>query len=171
MNTQATTLNRWYREPWPWLLMAGPAAVVVAGIITTWLAVVTNDGLVADDYYKRGLAINQTLSRDALARQLGYRARVTLAADFSRVTVAFGSGAAVSAPLVLRLAHHGRTSLDRALPLTPAHAGGQSSSYVAAFPPLAPGRWQVILEDAGRTWRLTGDVAVPGPGVLDLAPR
>lgn len=169
MSAHATTLHRWYHEPWPWLLMAGPATVVVAGIITTWLAIATNDGLVADDYYKRGLAINQTLSRDALARQLGYRARVTLAADFGRVTVAFESSAAVSGPLVLRLAHHGRTSFDRALPLTLEH--GKSSSYVATFPPLAPGRWQVILEDAGRTWRLTGDMSVPGRGTVDLAPR
>lgn len=169
MSTHTTTLHRWYREPWPWLLMFGPATVVVAGIITTWLAIATNDGLVADDYYKRGLAINQTLSRDALARQLGYRARVTLAADFGRVLVAFADGAPVSGPLVLRLAHHGRTSFDRALPLT--RESGQSLSYVAAFPPLAPGRWQVILEDTGRTWRLTGDLSVPGRGELDLAPR
>ena len=33
----------WYREPWPWLLMAGPAAVVVAGLITAWIAVKTDD--------------------------------------------------------------------------------------------------------------------------------
>ena len=45
----------WYREPWPWILMAGPAIVVVAGIATAWLAVRSNDGLVGDDYYKKGL--------------------------------------------------------------------------------------------------------------------
>ena len=28
----------WYREPWPWIMMAGPAAVVVAGAVTMWLA-------------------------------------------------------------------------------------------------------------------------------------
>ena len=28
----------WYREPWPWILMAGPAAVVIAGLFTAWLA-------------------------------------------------------------------------------------------------------------------------------------
>jgi len=42
----------WYREPWPWILMAGPAAVIVAGIFTMTLAYRTEDGLVADDYYK-----------------------------------------------------------------------------------------------------------------------
>jgi uncharacterized protein len=157
---------RWYREPWPWLLMAGPAAVIVAGVITVYLAVVSNDGLVADDYYKRGLAINQTLSRDALAQQRGYRARVELAADFGRVRVSL-AGAATNDMLVLRLAHAGRPALDRVLPLT-ARADG---SHAAVFPALTPGRWQVTLEDAARRWRLVGDLAVPGRTVAELAPR
>ena len=50
----------WYREPWPWILMAGPAIVVVAGFVTAYLAVTTNDGLVAEDYYRRGIEINRT---------------------------------------------------------------------------------------------------------------
>jgi uncharacterized protein len=54
--------KRWYREPWPWILMAGPAIVVVAGIYTAFLAVTTNDGLVAEDYYRRGVEINRRLS-------------------------------------------------------------------------------------------------------------
>ena len=54
----------WYKERWPWILMAGPALVIVAGIITVWLAVISNDGLVSDDYYKQGLAVNQRLQRD-----------------------------------------------------------------------------------------------------------
>ena len=37
----------WYREPWPWLLMAGPAIVVVAGVTTAVIAFRGADGLVA----------------------------------------------------------------------------------------------------------------------------
>ena len=44
----------WYKEPWPWLLMAGPAIVVVAGFITFYLAQVNAADLVSDDYYKDG---------------------------------------------------------------------------------------------------------------------
>ena len=71
MNPNATvSALPWYREPWPWLLMAGPALVVVAGLTTAWIAVTHEDGLVADDYYKRGLAINQELRRDSAAVSL-----------------------------------------------------------------------------------------------------
>ena len=64
----------WYRQRWPWLLMLGPAIVVVAGIVTAVIAIETDDGLVADDYYKRGLAINQTLERAARTAVLGLTA-------------------------------------------------------------------------------------------------
>ncbi len=168
MLTQTAASKHWYREPWPWLLMAGPAAVIVAGVFTTYLAVVTNDGLVADDYYKRGLAINQMLSRDALARQLGHRARITFTADFSGVEVTFEDGAPVSGPLLLRVAHAGRPSLDRVLPLTRRES---DHAYAAAFPPLTRGRWQVTLEDTRRSWRLVGDMVVPERTVIELAPR
>jgi hypothetical protein len=167
MLTQAAPLKHWYREPWPWLLMAGPAAVVVAGLITAYLAVISNDGLVADDYYKQGLAINQTLSRDAAARSLDYRARVTLAADFGRIEVLMQDASRPAGPLFLRLAHPGRPALDRALPLTQERGG----VYVSTFPPLTSGRWQVTLEDGARSWRLVGDVLVPGRGTVELAPR
>ena len=71
--TQATTHSTvpWYREPWPWLLMLGPAGAIIAGAFTVWLAVVHEDGLVADDYYKQGLAINKVIRRQSQAVQLG----------------------------------------------------------------------------------------------------
>lgn len=157
----------WYREPWPWLLMAGPAAVVVAGFITVYLAIVSNDGVVADDYYKRGLAINQTLSRDANAQRLNLRAVVVMAPDLRRVEVALSGDAPGGEALMLRLAHPGRPALDRRLPLTPQDAG----LYVATLPALTAGRWQVILGDAQETWRLTGELKVPGALELVLEPR
>jgi hypothetical protein len=166
MELHVAPLKHWYHEPWPWLLMAGPALVILAGMITAYLAVVTNDGLVADDYYKQGLAINQTLSRDAVARQLGHRARVVFAPDLGRVEAIFHGDKPVSGQLVLRLAHAGRPSLDRSLPLT----READQSYVSVFPPLVPGRWQVTLEDGQRSWRLVGDIRLPG-GAIELAPR
>lgn len=167
MNRHPGQTARWFHEPWPWLLMAGPAIVIVAGAITTYLAVVTSDGVVADDYYKRGLAINQTLARDVTARQLALHAQIAFEPDFGHVTVTLDGTALVRSPLVLRLEHPGRPAFDKVLPLTPAGHG----TYASAFPSLSPGRWQVTLEDQMRTWRLTGDVTVPGRGIIELAPR
>lgn len=51
----------WWRFGHVWLLISGPAIVVVAGFATLWLAIRTPDPVVADDYYKRGIEINRTL--------------------------------------------------------------------------------------------------------------
>ena len=48
MNDKDTTERPWYCHRWPWFLMAGPFVVVIAGIVTTYLAIRSNDGLVAD---------------------------------------------------------------------------------------------------------------------------
>lgn len=54
----------WWRYPLVWMVIAGPAAVVVAGFATLWLALGTPDPVVAGDYYRRGVEINQALARD-----------------------------------------------------------------------------------------------------------
>lgn len=164
--TVMTETKPWYSHPWPWLLMAGPAVVVVASAITLWLAIVSNDGLVADDYYKQGLTINQTLSRDATARALAYRAQVVFDADFRAVAVTLES-AAPPANLVLRIVHPTRPGLDLVLPMTASSAG----RYEAGFPALIAGRWHLILEDRERTWRLATDIQLPRQASVTLGPQ
>ena len=146
------TPNPWYREPWPWLLMAGPAIVVVAGFFTLGLAIQSADGLVADDYYKQGKAINMTLKRDARAQELGYRARVTMTAE-GRVVLNFIAAAPAVEKLRLILHHPTRAGFDREVLL----AHDADGSYMAAMPPVDASRWSMTLEDESRDWRLTGD--------------
>jgi len=63
--TRTTTHERrWYRQLWPWLLILPPLASVVGGILVLWLAVGTSDGLVAEDYYRQGVTINERLARE-----------------------------------------------------------------------------------------------------------
>ncbi len=52
----------WWAHGHVWLLIAGPATVIVAGVITLVLALRTPDPLVAEDYYRRGVEINKTLA-------------------------------------------------------------------------------------------------------------
>jgi len=59
-SSRADSRTPWYRQPWLWLF-AGPGIVVVASGVSAWLAVSSDDGLVATDYYKRGLLINRQL--------------------------------------------------------------------------------------------------------------
>ena len=141
----------WYREPWPWLLMSGPCIVIIAGFYTLWLAIQSDDGLVADDYYKRGLAINQTLSRATRAEQLTLGARAELGEDSVRLTL---SGAGVlPETLRLRLVHPTRAIDDQVLEVRAVSPGVYKGALAA---PVA-GRRVVMLEDMAKTWRLAGE--------------
>nr|WP_295524768.1 FixH family protein [uncultured Pseudacidovorax sp.] len=51
----------WWRHPLMWMVVGGPAAVVVAGLATLWLAVHSPDPVIEADYYRRGIEINRTL--------------------------------------------------------------------------------------------------------------
>lgn len=52
----------WWRYPLMWLVVGGPAAVIVAGVVTVVIAVRQPDPVVAPDYYRRGIEINRTLA-------------------------------------------------------------------------------------------------------------
>lgn len=51
----------WWTFGHVWLIIAGPAIVVVAAIATGWIAMSKPDPVLAQDYYRRGLEINKTL--------------------------------------------------------------------------------------------------------------
>ena len=51
----------WWKFGHVWLVLAGPAVVIVAGFFTLWLAWSKPDPVVAEDYYRRGVEINKTL--------------------------------------------------------------------------------------------------------------
>jgi hypothetical protein len=155
----------WYREPWPWILMSGPFAVVVAGLVTAWIAAVHDDPLVVDNYYKEGLAINRVLERDRAAAQGGYRAELMLSQDGARVR-AHLTGAAPDR-LRLMLVHPTRAALDRSVELHPLHSGWYEGETGLATAP----RWRVILEDAQGSWRLSGEWRPGESDVLILVPR
>jgi hypothetical protein len=52
----------WWKFGHVWLVIAGPAVVVVASFITLYLAVTRGDPVLDEDYYRKGLQLNQTLA-------------------------------------------------------------------------------------------------------------
>ena len=54
----------WWKHGHVWLLISGPAAVVVAGLLTAWIAVAGQDPVIDEDYYRHGVEINKQLAHD-----------------------------------------------------------------------------------------------------------
>lgn len=59
-----STNSPWWKQETVWLLAAGPAAVVVAGVVTAWVAITHPDTVIEEDYYRRGIEINRRLAQD-----------------------------------------------------------------------------------------------------------
>jgi len=152
MSAMAETPKPWYREPWPWLLMLAPFAAVVMGVVMAVLAGQSNDGLVADDYYKQGLAINQTLGREQRAAALRVAGRLEFDQDRTRVRLMLAQDGDAPPALLLTLAHPTRAGLDQQVTLI-RRAPGEFEGKLGA--PVA-GRWLLILEDDDRRWRVNG---------------
>lgn len=170
----------WYKHRWPWLLMAGPAAVIVAGAYTTFLAVTTSDGLVVDDYYKEGKAINMHLARDRKAAELGAAGELSFGSD-GALSLTLTLSAQARAPQSLRLSvlHPTIAGHDQIVLLTPvasestgdtpASAGSpRKLVYRGKGEPLGIGQRSIQLEDDLQTWRIRGQLGVDHPHTLTL---
>lgn len=57
----------WWKFGHVWMVVAGPAVVVLASFITLYLAITRPDPVVSEDYYRQGLEINQRLEAQAAA--------------------------------------------------------------------------------------------------------
>ena len=155
-----TAANPWFREPWPWLLASGPLLVVVASFVSAWIAIKSNDGLVSEDAYREGLAVQETISRSEKATALGLVAHVRVTSDTLSVVLTT-SAPDFQSPSALRVtvSHPTRAGLDQT-ELLPRQGAG----YSARFRLPAAGHWLVLLEDDTKNWRMMGSVVLPTGG-------
>jgi hypothetical protein len=163
------TPRPWYRQFWPWFVMLPPAAAVVGGLITAWVAG-GPPALVVDDYGEIAMATQQRAARDQRAAELGLGASLKLdgapLAGPVAVTVELSASAADFEPppaLQLQLVDPTRPAMDRAVDL-PAVAGAYRGQV-----DWGGGRTYVQLGDPDETWRLTGELARDGQR-LELRP-
>jgi hypothetical protein len=155
----------WYTHRWPWLIMLGPAVVIVGGAFATYLAITRPDAMVVDDYYKQGKAINQDLRRDRVASTLALAfeavydpASATLSGSMR------GAGRALVTPLHIYLAHPTQPAKDLQLLVQP-DAGGR---FAVPMPMLERAHWQVVVEGPRREWRLARSWSWPRQKRLEI---
>ena len=143
----------WYKQFWPWFLIALPGSVVIAGLTTVGIALRNADDLVVDDYYKSGLAINRRLAREERARELGLAASVQVLDRRLQIRL---QGDADLAPLRLQLSHPLEADRDFGIPLQRLAPGLYGGDLPASVEP----RWHWTL-DGGQDspWRIDGELS------------
>lgn len=60
-NSNAIQPQQWWKFGHVWMVVAGPAIVVVASFFTLYLAISRPDPVMDENYYQKGLEINKTL--------------------------------------------------------------------------------------------------------------
>ncbi|MGL4767692.1 MAG: FixH family protein [Formosimonas sp.] len=151
MNTKPTSA---WKNPWFLLVIGLPAIVVVACFVTLYLAIVSDDGVVSDDYYKEGLAINQDLRRDKQARAYELKASLTLhdkQAELHLSGTPAANAALTGMPIKLVLQNMGLPAQDQTLTLVPSEKAGVWRTTLTQTAPK--GVWHIRLESGD--WRLS----------------
>ena len=149
----------WYRQFWPWFIIALPASAVVAGLTTVWIAMQTTDSLVvqAEDGVRN--ATDRALAAERLAAELGLAAYVEINADTRVVRAVMRAGDLTTPPATLdfELSHPAFAERDIQITLNKAMADDDGNpvwvGHVLAIP---SGRFYAVLK-SGDAWRVTGE--------------
>ncbi|CAH0525984.1 FixH family protein [Vibrio hippocampi] len=153
----------WYKQFWPWFLIALPMSVVVATLYTVVLFSKNSVDLVAEDYYKKGKGINIDLTKIDAAKVLGLNASV--ASQDSDVVIQVDKGQLDYFPALTVTFTH-RTLPDRDFSqLLSADASGV---YRLSLPDAIQGPWFVELQPHDQSWMIQGRVTFPSEAFVAL---
>jgi len=160
----------WYSYPLVWMMIAIPFSAVIMGVIMIWLAVDTDDGLVADDYYKQGLEINRVISRDKKAAELGVSAIIEFDNTIKIIKLQFDKGSLETFPqsMQLKLQHATRENSDITVLLN----HGIDNQYIGHVKQaLSEGIWYFEISGKGgadESWRLKARSHVRSQNRIEL---
>ncbi|WP_227367594.1 FixH family protein [Halomonas sp. M20] len=160
-----TQIRPWYKEFWAWFLLGILGLAVVMGTTFLVFSITSFDGMVVDDYYKEGLAINKTLKQDQRAAEMGMAANLRID-DLSGDVVVKLEGEARPEKLQLDLIFPSQDGRDQRVILDRVSAG----HYVGQLPRALQYRWYVQLhaQTAEPEWRLLGEIELPQKEALAL---
>jgi len=157
----------WHRQPLVWMIISIPLSAVVMGVIMMYLALDTDDGLVADDYYKQGLEINRVIERDRKASELGISAQIEMDNSKKVVYLRFNKGSLAEYPLRLHLMLQHATRANSDTPVVLEH--GLDDQYIGHLKaPVREGIWYFELHSDD--WKLEQRTRVEAVTRLELTP-
>ncbi|MEL7186752.1 MAG: FixH family protein [Pseudomonadota bacterium] len=159
MTRQQEDTLPWYRQFWPWFIIALPASAVIAGLSTVWIAMQGTDSLVFQSDDGINVVTERHLAAERTASETGLGAMLSINAATRAVTVSLTSTANTPTPDTLRLellhpTQHGHdleTALVRAMP----NAAGEPT-WAGHFVQQPSGRYYVVLS-SGDDWRLSSE--------------
>ncbi len=149
----------WYRQFWPWFIIALPASAVVGGLTTVWISMQTTDSLVLRSDEGMQIVAERRIGAEQLAAELQLAALVDIDLDSGAITTTIRAGRLDPAPAMLQLefSHPAFADRDQLLELSraPDDASG-NPVWSGHFVRIPGGRWYVSLT-SNDGWRLSGE--------------
>jgi hypothetical protein len=161
----------WYRQFWPWFIIALPASAVVGGLTTFWIALQTTDSLVVRSDDGMQVVAERRIVAERLAEKLDLAATIDIDLESGAILTALRSGDLQTVPASLQLEFSHPAFADRdqriALSRAPADKAG-NPVWSGHFVSVPTGRWYVALT-SNDEWRLSGEWQ--GEAQLTLRPH
>lgn len=160
----------WYRQFWPWFIIALPASAVVASLYTVSLAIRTTDSLVVSSEDGMDVVAARHLAAERFSAERGIRATLTIDPASGAIDARLTADEAVEWPKTLQLlfSHPAFAERDTEITMTAAMPDGDGTPvWSGHFVDVPAGRWYVVLAD-GDTWRLSSSWS--GAETLHLEP-
>lgn len=155
----------WYRVPVVWMVIGIPATSIVVTLSIVWISIVSFDGLIVDDYYRKGLEVNRDLMRDKYAHSINLDGLVTVQQNNLNLVLAADSHETFPEKLQLGFYHPTVSKRDVISTLTQSTPG----HYRGLLPnELRFGKW--IVAAATGDWRLQGIIFYEGDAQFKLQP-
>ncbi|WP_144393654.1 FixH family protein [Pleionea sediminis] len=140
-------IKPWYKQFWPWFLIALPGSVVIAGISTVIIATKNADSLVKADYYKDGLAINESIDRQNKATELALEFNLS----HSNKSVTLTSNKSLNLPIVYAFMQH---PMDEKKDFTLAFTRTESGAYQTNDAQIESFNYRVRLYGPDKQWEI-----------------
>lgn len=161
----------WYKQFWPWFLIFLPGSVVIASMVTIFLAVQGADSLVSDDYYKQGKLINKNLSKIEYAKKIGLSGDLSIKDKRLQLNVNLKEKS-IKLPPVLKMFFIHPASSDKDLSVILIESTGikpaeskrivgenyTSKKNAELVKKISEGAWYVRLQPLDKVWQLNGKI-------------
>ncbi len=145
------------RLVWPGMLIALPLSVVVASAITAIFVVRHPEGLVAEDYYKQGKAINANLAKAERARQVGMD-RIDVKRTANGLEVSFPAATTELGIIEFTFAHPADPLQDRRITTAP---NAEKLYIIALEKPFTERRRVQAIDLPLKQWRAETVLSAP----------
>lgn len=159
---QATDSTPWYKQFWPWFILAILGWGVVSATTTLIVAVRNPPQMMTGDYAKLGKALVDTHVRADRAEALGLTAQLGLVERDLRLDLRAADSAALGDTVMLLAQHPTDASQDLQIVLARQADGGYRGQVEAL-----PSRGRMIVSDLEQSWWISSSYRVED-GALDI---